>query len=83
VLANGLDGRATVDESQILAAAIDAIETPHIQVLDEIRVNADLHADVPYRDREKRALTERRSVSDSPATSSSSTLSGRCSRATI
>ena len=45
ILANGLDGHATVDESQILAAALDAIEAPHIQVLALLRDNADSPAD--------------------------------------
>jgi hypothetical protein len=30
VLANGVDGQATVDRSLILTAALDAIEAPHI-----------------------------------------------------
>jgi hypothetical protein len=52
VLANGLDGHATVDESQIFTAALDAIEAPHIQILVVLRDNADAHGpDVPHRDR--------------------------------
>jgi hypothetical protein len=43
VLANGLDGQATVDEAQILTTALDAIEAPHIQVLAELRKHADSH----------------------------------------
>jgi hypothetical protein len=43
VLANGLDGHATVDQAQILTAALDAIEAPHIQVLAELRNYADGH----------------------------------------
>jgi hypothetical protein len=43
VLANGLDGHATVDQGQILTAALDAIEAPHIQVLAELRNYADSH----------------------------------------
>jgi hypothetical protein len=41
VLANGLDGQATVDQAQILTAALDAIEAPHIQVPAELRDYAD------------------------------------------
>jgi hypothetical protein len=43
VLTNGLDGHATVDQSQILTAALDAIEAPHVQVLAELRGYADSH----------------------------------------
>lgn len=43
VLANGLDGHATVDQAQILTAALDAIEAPHIQVLVVLRDWADSH----------------------------------------
>jgi hypothetical protein len=51
VLANGLDGHATVDESRILTAALDAIEAPHVQILVALRDKADEHGpDVPYRD---------------------------------
>ncbi|MCV2489447.1 hypothetical protein OF117_08705 [Geodermatophilus sp. YIM 151500] len=54
VLANGLDGHATVDQSQILTAALDAIEAPHVQVLAVLREQADGHeTEVRYADRAK------------------------------
>lgn len=43
VLANGVAGHATVDVSQILVGALDAVEAPHIQVLAMLRDNADSH----------------------------------------
>lgn len=43
VLANGLDGHATVNQTLILTAALDAIEAPHIQVLALLRDYADSH----------------------------------------
>jgi chromosome condensin MukBEF ATPase and DNA-binding subunit MukB len=58
VLANGLDGHAAVDQAHILTAALDAIEAPHIQVLDALRSNADAHAGIHYRDREQLTLTK-------------------------
>jgi hypothetical protein len=52
VLANGLNGHATVDESLILIAALDVIEAPHIHILMALREKADEHGpDVPPRDR--------------------------------
>jgi len=52
VLANSLDGTATVDQSQILAAALDAIEAPHIQVLALLREHTDVQGvDFPPPDR--------------------------------
>jgi len=57
VLGNGPNGHATLDEAQILAAAIDAIEAPHIQVLVVLRNHAAAQrGDFPPPDRGK-ALT--------------------------
>jgi len=42
VLANGVNGHATVDQSQILTAALDAIEAPHVQVLALLRHHTDV-----------------------------------------
>lgn len=48
VLATGLAGHATVDQAQILTAALDAVEAPHIQVLATLRGHADSHeGDIP------------------------------------
>jgi hypothetical protein len=47
VLANGLDGHATVDEARILSAALDAVEAPHTQVLAALRDQADANSDAP------------------------------------
>jgi hypothetical protein len=65
VLANGLDGHATVDQAQILTAALDAIEAPHIQVLALLRDNADAHGgDVPHRDRVNLLTLQTEAIAD-------------------
>ncbi|MFD2093660.1 hypothetical protein [Blastococcus deserti] len=52
VLANGVDGHASIDYSQILAGAIDSIEGPHIQVLAMVRDHANTQGgDFPPPDR--------------------------------
>jgi hypothetical protein len=53
VLAAGLDGRATVDEAQVLTAALADIEAPHVQVLAELRTRADTNAAAAEADRQK------------------------------
>jgi hypothetical protein len=65
VLANGLDGHATVDQSQILAAALDAVEAPHVQVLVLLRENADAHAgEIPASDRVNLLTLETEAIAD-------------------
>jgi hypothetical protein len=52
VLAAGLDG--TVDEAQVLTAALADIEAPHVQVLAALRTRADANAAAAEADRRNR-----------------------------
>jgi hypothetical protein len=54
VLAAGLDGQATVDQAQILVTVLADVEAPHVQVLAELRMNADTNAEAAENDRQNR-----------------------------
>jgi hypothetical protein len=57
VLANGLDGHATVDQGRILTSALDHLEAPHIQVLAAIRDHVQAHQGFVDRSKQAEATT--------------------------